>query len=201
MSRGLLPLVALVVSAALVNAAVACSTFGSDATGTTDADGAPNGSDAIAVDGIVADGNDGNDGADARSSTCPPAGDAGANCPEGGVVWNGRCYFVIGTLQSRAAAANTCRQEQAELATFTCPAEWSVAGGIGPSNYWLGAMFDGKVWTWSSGEPFTYFPPGGSFDASPPADPSNVCLWRDQYGTWHPEPCGATSAGAYCERH
>jgi Lectin C-type domain len=131
---------------------------------------------------------------------CPPPGDAATGCPaDGGIVWNGRCYFVLRGQLDRETAATRCAAQQAELASFTCAEEWFSAGGLPPTNYWLGATFDGTQWSWDTGEPFAFVPPGGAFDASPPGD-SRTCLWRDQRGSWIPTVCTATSAGAYCER-
>ena len=191
-SSRLLPLLLVAALAiATVSVAASCSEFGATQETGDDAAASSEGGEAS----IVADG-----GAvtDAPGDSIAP----GAQCPEGGIVYNKRCYFTAGNFEPRSAAPGTCALQQGELAIFTSLQQWLAAGGIGKGNYWLGAIFDQAKgqWMWTDGSPVSFVPPGGSFDASPPPQ-DKACLWRDQRGEWIPTACSATSAAAYCERH
>lgn len=127
---------------------------------------------------------------------CPPPGDAAATCPDSGIVWNGRCYFATGGFNKESFAPGACAAAGAQLATFTCAAEWQHAHPVGGSNYWFGASYD-NGWTWLTAEPFLYTAPG--FDAAPPSDPVATCLLSVQGNDWQAAECGA-SGTAYCEK-
>lgn len=135
-------------------------------------------------------------------SACPPAAaEDGGACPNGGSRWNGRCYFVIPGLVGNLTARSACAAAGATLATFTCAEEWDALVVPAPSNYWIGATWDGAsaTWRWTNGEPFAFVPPGGPFVAAPPALAAQACLWVDQNGRWITADCASRSAHALCE--
>lgn len=204
MKRGLRLVLLSGAALAALGVVAACGNF--DAKSEDSADGA-----ASSADGLEDARSTGNDGAAdggavsvpdggglSLSSSCPPPGNEGPGCDDGGgITWNGRCYFAVGPLQSEVNAETACAARNAHLATFTCAEEWQGARAIGGANYWLGAAYVASKWTWTTNEPFTFWPPG-SFDAGPQA--TAACLVRDKNAAWIPTDCTSSSSDAFCER-
>jgi hypothetical protein len=136
------------------------------------------------------------DAAPDPNGICPPVGNTSpADCPEGGVFWNGRCYFFTGNLERWSDAHTRCAEKGAYLATITCATEHAKIRSLIFDITNVGAT-RAPSWTWDEDEPWGYADwPGG---VEPPADPDLQCLWLSNDSKFYPAPCGAT-AKVLCE--